>query len=113
MGWVTVFFWPAPIFVVLFLARAVLDNASVELFLLAFLFLSAVEMTTQGVHLLGKWLARRAKGKYDCPVCGHDVMNTPHKCPNCGTRLIWGYLPGPADRVYPHSDSEHCLLVGV
>jgi predicted RNA-binding Zn-ribbon protein involved in translation (DUF1610 family) len=113
MGWLTVFFWPAPIFVVLFLARAALDNASAEILVVVFVFLSAVGMSTHGVYLLGKWLTRRAEGLYECPVCGHDIMNTPHRCPNCGTRLIWGYLPGPRDRTYPQADSEHCPLTGV
>ena len=113
MGWVAFFFWPAPVFMLLFFLRMALDNASAEIRVILFVFFSAVGMTTHGVYLLGKWLARRAEGQYDCPVCGHDIMNTPHRCPHCGTRLIWGYLPGPGDRRYPHTDSEHCRLVGV
>jgi len=113
MGWVTIFFWPAPVFVVLFLLRAALDNASAEVLVITFVFLSAVGMVFHGLYLLNKWLSRRAEGQYDCPVCGHDVMNTPHKCPNCGTRLIWGYLPGPGDHIYPQADPERCRSVGV
>ena len=113
MGWVTVFFWPAPVFVVLFLLREALDSMSGEMLLIAMVFSSGVGMTLHGVYLLGKWVARRGEGQYDCPVCGHNIMNTPHRCPCCGTRLIWGYLPGPGDRKYPHADSEHCHLVAV
>ena len=113
MGWVTAFLWPAPLFVVMFLVRMAIDNASGEVLLLCFVCLSAMGLSFQGLYLLNKWLERRAEGQYDCPVCGHDVMNTPHRCPNCGTRLIWGYLPGPGDRSYPQTDSEHCRLVGV
>jgi len=103
MGWLAAFLWPAPAFVILFLARIALDNASAEVLLVVFVVLSAVAMT---VYLAGKSLARRAKGQYDCPVCRHNIMNTPHNCPNCGTRLIWGYLPGPGDLRHPHIASE-------
>ena len=102
MGWLAVFFWPFPLFVGLFLVRMVLDNAPAEV-LLVFVVLSAMAIM---VYLAGKSLARRAKGQYDCPVCGHNIMNTPHNCPNCGTRLIWGYLPGPGDLQHPHLASE-------
>jgi hypothetical protein len=43
------------------------------------------------------WLDRRfSKGppQCACPSCGYDLCTTPHLCPECGTRLVWGI---PAD----------------
>jgi predicted RNA-binding Zn-ribbon protein involved in translation (DUF1610 family) len=35
---------------------------------------------------------------YACPACGNDIHLTPHHCPSCGTRLVWGELPSPNRR---------------
>jgi predicted RNA-binding Zn-ribbon protein involved in translation (DUF1610 family) len=50
-------------------------------------------------------LRRRSRPTYECPICGYDVVSTPHRCPECGARLSWGILveppPGaPRRRVY-------------
>jgi hypothetical protein len=89
------------VFVVLFAIRMAISNASGEILFICFVFLSAVGVCLQAMYFLVKWLAVRGQGEYDCPVCGDSIVQTPHQCPSCGTRLIWGYLPGPGDRRHP------------
>ena len=44
------------------------------------------------VGRLWKFLDRREKTPYPCPVCGYDIRMTPHGCPECGTKLRWGMI---------------------
>ena len=101
LGWVTAFLWPAPVIVILFLIRMAVSTASGDVLFICFVFLSAVGVCAQAVYVLGKWISGAKSGEYDCPVCGQNIVQTPHQCPSCGTRLIWGYLPGPGDRRHP------------
>ena len=40
------------------------------------------------------WIAgRHERPDVACPVCGYDVRETLHGCPECGTKLRWGMLP--------------------
>ena len=41
---------------------------------------------------LARWLDRRERSPYACPVCGYDIRATPHGCPECGTKLRWGII---------------------
>jgi hypothetical protein len=102
LGWLVFFLWPVPLFVILFLVRALLEEASFWVIAAAITVASAIAVAAEAIVHFNKWLASPGP-EYSCPFCGHDILHTPHRCPSCGSRLIWGHVPGPRDR---HC---HCL----
>lgn len=51
------------------------------------------------VLIFRKSIARRFSAPEEhppipCPKCGYDVRATLFQCPECGTQLLWGELPG-------------------
>jgi len=108
MGWTVAFLWPAPIILVVAVAAQVAKQADVSFasFLLYFTFVAALFAFLLVLVRLAK-CRDGGESLYGCPTCGYDISRTPHRCPECGTRLIWGNLPGPRDRhlqLCPHRE---------
>lgn len=95
LGWTVVFIWPLGPLVLIFILRNMADFGQVTLFVALFA-LGALLIPLLCVAAALNRLITRMLGPanpYGCPICDHDIRMSPHRCPNCGTRLIWGQLP--------------------
>jgi hypothetical protein len=101
-AWLVTWLWPlviaVPIIVLLY-AQANGSDGIDEFFAMGFLSLLIIALFFKPLIALVAAAARvtsgalRNQNPYGCPVCGHNIHATPHRCPGCGARLMWGELP--------------------
>ena len=108
LGWALFFFWPAA-FAPLLLAIPFLFYAMGSLTFVVVLALLGVLGLFAMLDVLVRLITRRPHDEpiYACPGCGADIQQTPHRCPSCGARLIWGHRPGPQDLRSLRQSFEH------
>jgi len=109
MGWALFFFWPAAfaplLFAIPYLSRE-LDGGSILVITGILIILGCLAL----LDVAFRTVTRRPHDEpmYPCPCCGADIEHTPHSCPNCGARLLWGHQPGPEDaRAFRGRPIEH------
>ena len=103
-GWLLSFLWPLVVVCALVAFRDVGKSVGS-------LWWRIVVATTACIALIGPcillasaaWkrvlgMVLPAANPYGCPVCGYDIRMTPHRCPECGTPLMWGQLPSSGSR---------------
>ena len=79
--------------------RAVLSLAAALLALRPLMYFVLPVLITISMIIIIKVIDRRSgESGCPCPICGYDVRETLSRCPECGTELRWGQLPGEQTR---------------
>jgi|ERR1700722_12005346 hypothetical protein len=108
MGWALVFFWPlaaTPLLVIPYLIGS-LDTLGILLLTAILIVITVLVVCDFAIRLITQ--RPMDEPMYPCPSCGADIEHTPHRCGNCGARLIWGHEPGPRDlRSFHRQSIEH------